>query len=163
MTNFRTLFLALSTLVVLNSHLTISGALPAPTEEKKSVKETEPTLDEIVGLFVSGKGKAKINRQNAQGQTTLHIAVKTLSLRMVHALLRHGADITIKDAQGLTPKDLITTILDYFILQLEKARSENAKVPFEQLLPESIVTQMNIALDILGELNNAEEPQASKK
>lgn len=57
----------------------------------------------IVNLLLAHGGQAALNLQNNAGQTPLHIAVIDERKPVASLLVRHGADVTIKDARGKSP------------------------------------------------------------
>jgi len=62
---------------------------------KQWVERQSGAIQKITGMF--NPTDLAINRQNAQGETALHLAVMRNDLDMVNYLLDQGADITIKN------------------------------------------------------------------
>ena len=50
--------------------------------------------------------KLILNAQNRHGRTPLHLAVRDGSREKVELLLRHGADVTVKDLCRQTPSEI---------------------------------------------------------
>lgn len=61
----------------------------------------QSNVDEIVKAL--SNESIDINRKNMQGDTALHIAVRRKNMRIIHLLIRHGADVTIKNNDMKTP------------------------------------------------------------
>ena len=82
----------------------------------RDVENNTPLLDVINDSWINARnydfifetvevllhGGADVNAQNDQGTTPLMIAARRNTLRLVHLLLRYGANSTLKDIEGRT-------------------------------------------------------------
>ncbi len=62
-------------------------------------------LGEIANLLIEA-GAAVRRRNHGTGDTALHCAVRACNYEAIGALLRHGADVCVKNLQGSTAKDV---------------------------------------------------------
>lgn len=81
----------------------------------------ESTPNDVMSLLVSKR--ADINARNANQETPLHYAVRAANPTRVKRLLKAGADRTLVDVRGLTPKETavrrgITIVIDIFSRRL---------------------------------------------
>lgn len=74
--------------------------------------------DAVNALLVNG---TKINARNKNGETALHLAVKTSNLGLVELLLGHDADVFSENCYGLTPLECCSTGKDASIEQIRIA------------------------------------------
>ena len=63
------------------------------------------TKDMAAATRLFDSGQFDINMQNGEGYTLLHFAAGAGNLAMVEALLERGADPTIRNSLGMTPKE----------------------------------------------------------
>jgi hypothetical protein len=100
----------------------------------------ESTPHDVISLLLS-KG-ADINARNADQETPLHYAVRAANPRRVEWLLEAGADRTLVDVRGLTPKETavrrgMTIVINLFsrplgverLLQANEPRRTNHQIP----------------------------------
>jgi ankyrin repeat protein len=66
-----------------------------------------------------------VNFQNSKGMTALHFLLKKNSDRKyIEMLVRHGADPTLKNADGVRPLDMVANRRDKTLFNLLSKRRE---------------------------------------
>jgi hypothetical protein len=77
--------------------------------------------DNAGALRLIDSGRFDVNMQNGEGYTLLHFAAGAGNLAMVEALLERGADPTIRNSLGMTPKE--SAIGTMVVARIQKAQS----------------------------------------
>lgn len=71
----------------------------------------------------------KVNSQNEDGNTLLHLAIEYKHVYIIEFLLRKGADVNIKNNYGLTPFDYASKVnidvIDFLLKNISINDSEN--------------------------------------
>ncbi len=78
----------------------------------------------IVEELIKINPEIMIDAKNKEGQTPLHLAGKNNDISTVEALLRAGADVTIKDNKGKKPVDYVLEDYPGLIQLLEEAEKK---------------------------------------
>lgn len=81
--------------------------------------------DAAAALRLVDSGQFDINMQNAEGYTLLHFAAGAGDLAMVEALLERGADPTIRNSLGMTPRE--SAIGTMVVARIQKAQASWGK------------------------------------
>lgn len=92
--------------------LLANGADPNVLDKKKNtplhlvtMSPMEVAISDSIILLLLMHG-AKVNAQNDRGETPLHTAALTNNASCAKVLLKYGADSSIKDKNGFTPKEI---------------------------------------------------------
>ena len=70
------------------------------------------SLSVEIALWLAENGRAWLNQLDVDGNSALHLAVSNNYVDLAAALVRKGADMGLKNAQGKTPLDLISSTRD---------------------------------------------------
>lgn len=84
------------------------GADTAGTDEEgNSLLMTAIRKNHMTAAMKLMEKRELVNRKNNEGKTPLHLAAERSSTELCMALLEKGADKTVPDASGRTPKDIV--------------------------------------------------------
>ncbi|KAF6784770.1 ankyrin repeat protein [Colletotrichum sojae] len=129
--------------------------------------QTDHCIGGVRGLLANG---ADPNRQDRDGRTALHLAVRGERTQVpestLSCLLQHGASAEIKDDNGETPLHTVATAgtLEQFRLCLASCGDSNAAIRVENLFGESLlhyaaaggkVGIIELLLDLDADVNSA--------
>jgi ankyrin repeat protein len=84
-----------------------------------NIAATRGAIDEMATLIANG---AHINNSGEHGYTPLHNAVEQGHVLAVEWLLKHGADSSLQNANGLNPLDLAKALDENDIITLISSR-----------------------------------------
>ena len=71
----------------------------------------------VIFLLQLSNSLLLINERNKWNETSLHVAIAANNIEIVSLLLQYGADYTLKDSWGRTPK-IVSKLSDLFVILL---------------------------------------------
>lgn len=85
----------------------IAATIIDDTKQEDSALQWATSFVQVAAMKELISRGANINYQNSAGRTALHVACNPGNVEIIKLLLDHGADLSITDNQGKTPKDIL--------------------------------------------------------